>query len=324
MPNNQTSLFVYLAILAVITLFAVAYLAWTFRKESIVWMTDRLEQKVGLAVPDELLPLVGRGRARRRRLESAVRFVALLSAASLVPFVAPTGTGIDISGVLLILGAAVVGSAVGSAIGSLQWPVQRDQNAIRFARAGAVGLGDYLPRFERRGAWAAVALAVFLVLVSVTVNAAGVGSVPLLPPATGSSILTVAAIVALGFFEIVSRRIVGRAQPTGSELELVWDDALRSMDVRDLASAPTALGLYGAFVSGTDLMASLQGSSGDNFDVTNGLFASVLALIFVVVSGVVWLVTRPDRFFLRRLWPQYVDVGALPPLDVTDTEVTTP
>ena len=323
MPNNQALLFVNITIFTVVSLVAVASLAWTFRKESIAWMTDRLEQKVGLAVPEELRPLVGHGRARRQRFESSGRFAAFLCAVSLMLFSAPKAMTIDISGMLLIFGATVAGSAIGSAVGSLQWPVQRDENAIRYARAGAVSLGDYLPRFERRGAWAAVALSVFLVLVSVVVSATGVASVPLLPPVTGSSILTVAAIVALGFFEIVSRRIVGRAQPTGSELELVWDDALRSMDVRALASAPTGLALYGAFVSGADLVAALQESLGDRLDFINGMFASVLVLIFVAVAGVIWLVTRPDRFFLKRLWPQYVDVGR-PPLDATDPEVSTP
>lgn len=322
MSNNQDSLFFYIAILGGSTLIGLLYLAWTFRKESIVWMTDRLEQKVGLAIPDELRPLVGRGRARRQRFEYAGSLVVVLGSASFAFFAVAAGTSNAISSILLVMGASIAGGAAGAAIGSLQWPAQRDQNAIRYARAGAVGLGDYLPRFERRGAWAAVALAVFLNLVSATLNATGVASVPLLPAATGSSILTVAAIISLGFFEIVGRRIVGHAQPTGSELELVWDDALRSIDVRGLATAPIALGFYGAFVSGADLVTALQDVLGSKLAFFNVTFAGVVALIIIVVLSVFWIASRPERFFLKRLWPQYVDVGR-PPLDAADPEAST-
>lgn len=310
-------------LLALFTALSALLFMLTFRPQSAASMANRLERSIGLAIPNILRVDLSRRLVRRRRISLAG---TVLATWAVLPLVWGMG-GVDASGsptsVFLIVGASFAGGSIGAAIGSLQWPVQRDGNAIRYARVGAVSLRDYIPPFERRGTWVMAALAVFLFLGSVIMNVAGVASIALLPPATALSVLAAATVVSLGFFEIVGRRIVGRAQPTGSELELVWDDALRSLDVRDLASAPMMLGIYAALVTGTDLVTALQSSRSSSFDFINSTFAGMLALIIIiVVLGVFWIASRPERYFLKRLWPQYVDVGR-PPLDAADPEAST-
>ena len=222
MSNNQEALSGQLAtlwlMLPLFTALGILLFALSFRRQSAASMANRLEQSIGLAIPDALRPLIGRRLVRRRRASLAGTVLAVWAVLPLVWGM----DGADASGsstrVLVLVGAPFAGSSVGAAIGSLQWPKQRDQNAIRYARDGAVRLGDYVPPFERRGAWAMAALAVFLFLSTVIINATGVASIALLTPATAYSVLGAAAVVSLGFsvFTIVTppeRYVVKRLWP---------------------------------------------------------------------------------------------------------------
>lgn len=298
------------AILVLISLLVVILFALTFRKHGIVAVTKRLERSIGLAVPDNLRALVGRRLLQRRRFALAGTVLAAWAA---VPFFGTVGglqgTGMS-TRMLLLVAATFAGNAVGTAVGSLRSPARSDDESIRYARPRAVEIGDYVAPFERRGAWAIVGLAAATLFTSLIFNVSGLVSVPLLPPATIGGLMVLFAATALGLFELVGRSIVGRAQPTGSEMEPVWDDQMRAADVRGLAIAPVMLGFYGALTCGIDLTIALK----QFIDQTVALIAvnvgGYFGMIVVILIGIFSLVSHPERFFLRRLWPQYTDLSA--------------
>lgn len=271
-----------------------------------------------LAIPDEFRPVLGGRLVRRQRIMLALTLIATV-AATLFVFTADIPDASYRS--FIVVGSALAGSITGVAIGSLQWPARRDRDTLRVARAGAVDLGDYIAPLERWGARILVGLAIAIYLFSVLMTGTGVASVALLPPATVSVIFVGLALVFLCFFEAVGRRIVGRAQATGSEPELLWDDAMRAMDVRALASTPTTIGLLGVLFGSSDLTIGLH-----DFLSSTGILGLVAVAGWIVLAGILViaissLASRPERFFLRRLWPEYASVQFVEPEVVTSPTI---
>jgi len=310
MSNNQELLTAIIVYLAVFTIIGLLLMAWTFRKESVERATRNFERALGLGVPDELRFHVGARRMRRRRFELGGTILAVIGTAALVWFADPAEAVGGSGGAFLVVGAALGGGAVGSLIGALQWPAQRDPEAIRYARAGAVGLPDYIPPFERRGAPIIVGLAILLLGITAITDTTGITSISLSPTASAGSVLTIASVLALGFSEIVGRRIVGRAQPIGSERELVWDDALRSQDLLGLASAPMVLGFFAVMILGTDLSSVFLRTIDPVNMFTIDQIGGVLAIVAVTALAGYWIASRPERYFLRRLWPKFINLEA--------------
>ena len=321
MSNNSvvsiedSFLIVFLGAAALVSIF---FFARTFREESIAAMVNRLERTVGLAIPDELRPAIGRNIVRRQRIKLASTVVAA-AAMSIVAFTV-TFPDANYRGIVVV-GSVLAGSLVGVAIGSLQWPAQRHDDGLRVAKAGAVSLRDYVPRWELRGARILVALSATIFFGSVLATATGLATVSDLPMARTSAYFTGIAVLSLIFFEVVGRRIVGRAQPNGSEMELVWDDALRAVDLRALASTPLTIGLLGVFFGASDLALSLP-----DLQANPGLLTTLTVAGWVVVAGVfamafATLTSRPERFFLLRLWPAYAPETFIEPGVVTSQSV---
>lgn len=297
-------------ILAVFTAIGVLLLALSYRRGAAHSMMDRLERSLHLAIPEALRPLVGQRLLRRRRGDLAGTVLGLWM---MVPIVWAGGEAVTTSPaavILLLGGGSFAGRAVGIALGSLQWPTQRDDKAVRYARPGAVEVRDYLPPFERRGAWIATALAILFLVIAIALPSSSTAIIGLLLPGTAGIILIVLAIVSLGFFELQGRRIVRRAQPRASELELVWDDAMRSMDVRDLAAAPITFGLYGTFILGYGLLFELSNFASPAVAAVLQNIVIVLAIVAALGIFIYAIASLPERYFLKRLWSQYVDVGS--------------
>jgi hypothetical protein len=304
MPDNHI---VLLVIVGVYVLLGITLFTLTFRAKDASNRAERFANSLGLAIPDELRRLTGRRLARRRRTSIAGAVLATLAMLPFLRLEATSDDSIVSTPALLLLSASFIGLAVGTAIGAFQWPALHDPNAVRYARAGAVGLGDYIAPLERTGAWIVVGLAAVMTFIAADLTATGTAAVAMLPPESFGGVLVGLAVLALGFFEVVGRRIVGRAQPTGSEIALVWDDALRSSDVRSLSAAPLTLGLYGVIVRAFDLLLSFRDTSDPTIAliiVNLGTWLAVTTLAFV---GIYAIVSHPARYFLRRLWPELAD-----------------
>lgn len=317
MSNNQLVLSIAFGIYTGLVLLGVA---WTFLPRARSTLANRLEKSIGLAIPVGLRPTIGRQAARRARISLTG---LILAAWAVLPFVwsinDEASPGISTPPMFLVVGAMFAGAAIGTAIGSLPRTRRLDKDSIRYARPEAVTLDDYVAPLVRRGAWAAVGLATLIYLSSVIVSTTGIAPIALLPPTTFGGIMVALAIASLAFFETMGHRMVGRAQPTGSEPELVWGDAMRSTNVSGLAMAPIALGFYGLvtctvdFAIGfrhiVDTVAAL---------ITVNVFWN-LGIVAIILIGIYAITSRPQRHFLRRLWPQYLNVGA-PPVTTPESE----
>ncbi|MCB1280904.1 MAG: hypothetical protein KDB18_05225 [Salinibacterium sp.] len=306
MSNNQAVSFLdvnLLAVAGIVLLVDLIVFARTFRKISVVAMVDKLERTVGLAIPEELRSSIGRHLLRRQRIRLAFIFFTTIAMVVVVFTVSFPDASYRS---FVLVGGVVAGSVIGIAMGSLHWPAQLERDALHVAKARAVSLDDYVAPWERRSARTFVGLSMIIYVASLLVAAWGSRPVHVLLPATSGGLFTGLAVLFLAVFEVVGRRTVGRAQVSGSESELVWDDALRAIDVRSLASTPATIGLLGVLFGASNLTLQLH-----DFLAASGLLLPVtiagwIGFAGVLVLTIAWAVSSPERHFLRRLWPAYV------------------
>ncbi|BEP12363.1 hypothetical protein acdb102_06740 [Acidothermaceae bacterium B102] len=161
----------------------------------------------------------------------------------------------------------------------------------RVARAVVPHLSDYVRPLE---IWAArfIALAV--------VPAAVLGAVfgdtdaktsALVAPSLVVGAAIVAAVWALA--ELTARRLLEVGQPADNPIELAWDDALRSRQLRELFLFVSAFGLLLT-------MFSALGELPDSLTMVPFLCA-------LAVLGLLGLVGKPASHYRRRLWPAPTD-----------------
>src|SRR5690606_22755761 len=105
------------------------------------------------------------------------------------------------------------------------------------------------------------------------------------------------AVLLLLIFEIAGRRIVAMGNRVGSPEELVWEDAIRSKTVRDISSAPALVGLYA-------IAHSLPSLFGERTEAPFLGWMGVAAFAGTLIVLVITTTLRPERHFLRRLWPE--------------------
>jgi hypothetical protein len=271
----------------------------------------RFGHAVWLAMPsDELLASVERRLSRRAVAGALGGLVALPVVVAVLSLVEPPAPGdSDFAATFVLVGGYFAGIAVGSAANALTEPRAARESSVNYARAQAVELSDYVAPIERLGARVAVALSVVLggvltalaAIIGDSRGSDGSGFV-------GSIIIVALGLLSLVLFEVGSRSLLSRGRPASSPTELAWDDALRASALRDLVTAPLALGTYGLLAVGGELANGYGGA-------TSVVGAAVL--IAIVVAGFAALVfatvTRLQRYYLRRLWPELAatqDVGA--------------
>jgi hypothetical protein len=164
-----------------------------------------------------------------------------------------------------------------------------------------VTVADYLAPIERQGA-RATTLGSVLTLIATLVTLAWTEFPPAAIAATiAAAALTLLSVASLVLLEVFGRRIVERPQPAGSPAELAWDDALRSVALRDLVTAPIAVGLYGVTLGIVALANALPISA-----VAAAVLSGVAMCTFaaVVLALVVSITNKPQQHYLRRLWPE--------------------
>ncbi|GAA3892136.1 hypothetical protein GCM10022381_37320 [Leifsonia kafniensis] len=206
-------------------------------------LTRRSQHAVGLPLPASLTDIVRLRQVRRVRAFIIGGLAGLLISTAFVWFV-----GADRSSpalLMLLCGFAVCG-ALGTSIAALVGEATRSNEGVRVAHLSRRQLSDYVPRWERVLVWTAVALSTALVVLLALLTAFADLRLSVFPESFSvAALLTCLAVLALGAFELGGRLIIGRRQATESELELAWDDSLRSGAIRDLLTAAFLLGAAG-------------------------------------------------------------------------------
>jgi hypothetical protein len=268
----------------------------------------KLAARMNLPVTPEVEPLV-RARLRRRAwgvgLGGGVVVAAALTAGLLSPELRQSPVA-----AAAVLVAGFAGTGVGAAVAATGSVPRPAADAVRVARTAPPRVADYVGPPELLGARLVVGLALVAVVVGGVVAVTGLGGA--LPPialvdwVTGiPGVTALVAVVGLVVTEVAMRRLVDRGQPAVSELDLAWDDALRSMALRDLVTAPVVLGFVGLTGTLTVLGdAAAGGGPGSVGNVVVGVLGLGVVVLLTLAAGVViWaLATKPHLHWWRRLW----------------------
>ncbi len=259
-------------------------------------LVARSSAAAGLGLPHSLEPVVRAAQVRRVRGLSGGGFLGVLVSVVFVYLI-----GADRSGpaTLFLLGGFAIGGALGSAIAAVSGEVHRTADGERVAHGRRACLADYVPLWERVGARIAVLLSLTIVGVQVALPAFGGLPLTVFPESFSVAVVVSGlAIAALAVFEIGGPLIVARPQTTGSELELAWDDALRSAAILALVAAAFLLGCFGSFLGIQEIAMAVRGAGG-------GLASAVAFNVFgVVVLGggvMTYIRTSRGRYSLRTL-----------------------
>jgi hypothetical protein len=203
------------------------------------------------------------------------------------------------SWVLVLLGALFTGGAVGAGVSAaLETGRRPTPGEPRVARATAATLDDYVAPLELHGG-RIVAVLPTLTLVAAWAAASWSGRSDATAVPTGALGIALLSLGVVAGSELAGRRLIGRPQTATTDLELAWDDALRARALRDLSTAPIAVGTYGTFGVLLALGDALQHGA-----FRDAAFGGIgLLLVAAVVVAVVSTSSRPHRHFRRRLWP---------------------
>jgi hypothetical protein len=276
----------------------------TFGLSFIRSLTERAAYKfstsVGIGLTEEFLPLVRSRLVLQQRGTAITAFLALtLAAIFLTNNAELTGSTF---GPLTFVGVLLAGMSAGNAATALRSHAPRDPDRPRLARARVVTVADYVAPLERRGAYIAVTLAI-AAMISFLV-ASGVMRRGPLPWISTPVILGTLAVASLLLFEIAGSRIAHTGQPATSSIELAWDDALRAARLRSLVFAPLIIGAYGTFASLASASTLASAATGGAPVAAGFAFVNLAFTLIAMVVAIIVLIKQPQRFFLRRLWPE--------------------
>lgn len=270
---------------------------------------DRFARRVDLPVTAALRPRAEaalRDRNLAVDLGSATGVLILAAAAWVAGGVDVATIGDDASTSMwpiIVVGAAIAGAATGAAIsGSRQARRRAPGQGPRLARVSAPTYGDYVAPLELWGGRLIAATPAMMVVVGLGVAAVTDALAPgelLTAPVALAAVVPLVALVAA---EVTGRRLLELPRAAGTDLELAWHDAIRAQLLRDIVTAPLAIGVYGSFGA----LVAASGSVQDRV-IANGLVGLIgLGAIAVVAVAVASTFDRPQRYFRRRLWPDAV------------------
>jgi hypothetical protein len=269
---------------------------------------------VGLPITDEVRPIVEAG--YRRKIVALEVSAGIGICVSFILLWAFRATGVfEITwGYLLLLFVAI---AIGSAVSVLRTERERQQSVVRVARARAINRTAYLSRLWQWAARVTVGLLLIGVVVRGVITPNPARDIPFF-----LVIYVAATIAALVLAEVTSRWIVSHGQPTGSELELAWDDAFKSRSLFSLAYIPAFLGAVGSQVGSavalpqfmgmlTNIVGHSSAASIENYLLYFlALLAQgavgVVAMIFLLVVLIIETARKYQQHYLRTLWPELV------------------
>jgi hypothetical protein len=286
-----------LPLIITITVALVIVVVVTLVRGVSVSRVQRFGRSVGLQVPAGLETSI-RSRLARRALFGSIG--ALVATVVIL--------GVILLGVLpydrqstiwLVLGGLFAGAGAGSALAALTERATAAPDSARFARSGAVDLGDYLAPVELVGVRVVVGASVAVLLGSIVVGVTRVEAWS--ATLVVASVVVALAVASLVVFEVAGRRIIDRGRPAGSPAELAWDDAMRATSLRELLTAPLCLGLWGTLIIVFEVLEAFSvGPESSMIGAVVGLLLVVGAIVFAIVATA----SKPQQHYLRRLWPE--------------------
>ena len=240
---------------------------------------------------------------RLARREVAGVVTAFVVVAAVATWMLVRGLPDDVGPVLIgLVLADFLGHAIGLA-GVGWWEASRPAApGPRVARPTEVTIGDYVAPIERRGLWVAAAVALGVAALPVMLRGAGA----LDPgPISGGTVLLAAVVplVAVGLVELASRAVLAQRQVAATPLALAWDDALRSVALRDIVTFGLMVVVLAPLALLNHLTENLEGGWPANAALGLLLGLTLLLLMAVAAAAVVALLQQPQRWFRRRLWP---------------------
>jgi hypothetical protein len=266
-------------------LFCVAF-ALTFVPFVAKWSAYRHSVTIGVDLPSRLQPAVS------SRLMTGARGAVIGGVIFAVVAVVAATVGLRVgdepqSALWLFLGAVIAGGTAGTTVAALTGRRAIPSDRPRVARAAAVTVADYMSPLERIGARAVVILSIVAAISAVV--AADDDAFPVV-------LFASLAAITLVLFEVASRRLVDRSEPAGSTAELVWDDAIRALILRDMITAPLTMGAF-------SLLLGLAHVVGDATGLGMTTVTGLIPTVVVLASSFYSRASRPRRYFITRLWP---------------------
>jgi hypothetical protein len=263
----------------------------------------KFASNVGLALPQRLAEPIRLRLISRRRNSTIGGMIGAVAATATLLLLAPAATPHDeLLNPLFIVAGIFAGAAISLSVSAVRDSAgESSSDRVRYARSHAVELNDYISRGELLLARVPVALAAVALLTVVTLASIGLLSYTSLVALLASVVLSLVAVGTLLAHEVVGRRVVAMANHVESPEELVREDALRAMTIRELAAPPTFLGYYALLMTVNPLLVAPDESA-------RGVlaFVTLAVAIVTVVTAVGMLVSAlvVKRQFLRRLWPE--------------------
>jgi hypothetical protein len=273
-----------------------------------------IARHVGLPVSAELEPTIRT--TQRGELRTIVVVVTLGIVAATVGMLIAR---IDLPGQIFWIDftATIATLGIGSAIGTVRREGQRQQGDVRVARLRAVSLSDYRSPYEQWMPRIIVALALGGLALRGAVDPSGFAIVPVF-----MWVYAAITLASLLLSEFASRAIIRGGQPAGSELELAWDDALKSRALNSIAMAPIYLGAYFGVGTVAFFPPTHTGPTADAAQLEIGL--GFVAVVLVLIWAGIAVVSKPQQRYRRRLWPQFVDGKQKAPTGATEIGVIQP
>jgi len=266
----------------IVTLGLIVAFALTFVPFCARWSAYRHSANIRIDLPARLERTVAARLMARSRGGSLGGLVFTAAAAVAFHFEIGVNNDSQLTS-LFIIGSTFAGVAAGTAVAALTGSRAISADRPRVARARAVAVSDYLAPFELVGARIVVSAAVGVLLASTLFAAPGAGG----------------SLFAIAFFAIFGALSLVFSQPAGSTAELVWDDAIRASALRDLVTAPLALGAY-CLVFG---IFGIAESSTHPAAITVSYVVGGVFALTGLAAAIYSVATRPQRYFVERLWP---------------------
>jgi hypothetical protein len=291
---NKFDWFLLAAFAGFVVLCALSFVPWFQGVE-----TRRTARLAGVGFPLEMESGL-RGRATRRlRWTTIGCLIGFAVGYLLLRWFDP---GSALAAVRGCLSAAIVGGGFGSTVASLSSQLRPLESSVRLARPRVVTISDYVAPSLRVFAWVTWALCAAFVLFGLVIPDQG-DRASALATLLPSMIVLALSGCGLALFEISARIIVGRGQPASSPDDLMWEDAQRSIALREMLEGFLPATLFSSLAVLDVLQAHTANAT---FTLLPVLVLALWAFYFVFS----FLMRNTRRRYLERLWP-----GGLPPAE---------
>lgn len=299
-----TTLFLLLFLLPLIGI----VLAVQLRPRALAASVERLARRVNLALDDEIRAEVALFQRRRLLASGVGSALGVVTAFALSPADSPVRSSAIVLGVF-------GGVAVGVGLAALLHARRASRASAPVAgRLTPIEIDDLVPASERRGMRIAVIVAAGIVLTTNGVLALvdELGAVDPLVTVATTGFLGL-AVIGVGAWEGAAPRIARLRPVGGGQQALAWSDALRSLTLRDMVTAPLTAALYAPLTLLGELVSRADGLLGAIAGAALGAVAIAFA-VAVIVMGVVDSAPgsrrNPAQHYQRRLWPELANGGS--------------